>query len=137
MHLIGTKESTNRLKLHHVISIALACCLVLAGILVKIDRAPSIAEMILDPVRLLVPVVLFSFSGLRKNLGVSRQFSVMGFVCVGSTMLSEVFRVGLGGLFLIPAFAIFMWMLGHCWKNRGADSGWVGLALCLMLAPVF
>lgn len=118
-------------------AVALAFCVVVLGFMVKLERAPSFGELVLDPVRLLVPILILSFAGLRKKLGVTRQFAMMGIACVGLTMLSEAFRTSYGALFLVPAFAVYVWMLGHCWKNRGVDSSWAGLALCLMLAPVF
>jgi hypothetical protein len=132
---VGSRsEGLNRSQLVMVI---LATCVVILGFLVKLDRAPSFGEMVLDPVRLMVPVMILALSGLRKKLGVTRQFAMMGIACVGLTMLSEVFRLSFGAFLLVPAFAIYVWMLGHSWKNRGIDSSWAGLALCLMLAPVF
>ncbi|MFM9873749.1 MAG: hypothetical protein ACKVQS_09835 [Fimbriimonadaceae bacterium] len=133
----GSREKATGLNSIQLVSLTVAAVVVVFGLLIKLDRAPSFGEMALDPIRLLVPLLLIRFSTLRLKIGVSRKFAFMGFGCVALTMLSEAFRFGFGALALIPAFAIYVWMLGHCWKNRGVDSGWVGLALCLMLAPVF
>lgn len=117
--------------------VVFATLMVVLGFLVKLDRAPSFGEIVLDPVRLAIPLFLLASMKLRLKIGVSRQFAMVGFVCVGLTVLSEVFRGSFGNWLLIPAFAAYVWMLGHCWKTKGVDSSWAGLALCVVLAPIF
>lgn len=130
----GTDKSLNVTQIAVVLFAALVVAL---GFMVKFDRVPSFGELILDPIRLAVPIILLTFASLRQKVGVSRRFAMLGIVCVGLTMLSELFRASFGIAFLIPAFAVFIWMLGNCWKEKGIDSSWAGLALCLIMAPVF
>ncbi|ARU40061.1 hypothetical protein CCB80_02480 [Armatimonadetes bacterium Uphvl-Ar1] len=117
--------------------VVFAAMMLVFGFLVKIDRAPSFGEMVLDPVRLAIPMVLLFSLSLRQKIGVTRRFAMVGLVCVGLTVMSEVYRGSFGNWLLIPAFVSYAWMLGHCWKEKGIDSSWAGLALCLVLAPVF
>jgi hypothetical protein len=117
-------------------TIVMGFALVSMAFLVKIDRAPSYAELLLDPIRLMIPLVLMFAAGLREKLGITRRFAQVGFLCVLLTVLSEVFSAA-GIWFLIPAFAAFVWMLANCRRSGTIDSSWAGLVLCLVMAPVF
>ncbi len=133
----NVQERAKGLNSTQIAAVVLATCVVVLGFMVKLERAPSFGELVLDPVRLLVPIVLLCFESLRKKIGVTRQFAMMGIACVALTMMSEAFRHSFGVIPLALAFVVYIWMLGHCWKTRGVDSSWAGLALCFMLAPVF
>lgn len=137
MNRTTVQERATGLNSLQIATVVFSVLVVTLGFLVKLDRAPSFGETLLDPIRLLVPCALLFVASLRQKLGVTRRFAMLGIACVALTMLSEAFRASFGIVFLIPAFAVFVWMLGNSSKNRGIDSSWAGLALCFIMAPVF
>jgi len=118
-------------------AIALMALVLALGFAVKLDRAPSFLELFLDPIRLMVPLALLAFASLRKKIGVSRRFALMGVACVALTIASELLRATAGNVLLVGAFGIYIWLLANCRVKGNVDSGIAGLALCLIMAPIF
>lgn len=137
MSRAGQLSIGSKVNGHQIGAIALMALVLAIGLAVKLDRAPSIFELVLDPIRLLVPLSLLAVTQLRKKIGVSRRFALMGVACVGLTIASELLR-GIGGnVLLVGAFAIYVWLLANCRVKGNVDSGVAGLALCLIMAPIF
>ncbi|QYK54365.1 MAG: hypothetical protein KF824_05575 [Fimbriimonadaceae bacterium] len=137
MSKVGQISVGNRVNGHQIGAIVLMALVLCVGLAVKLDRAPSIFELILDPVRLMVPISLLAFSQLRRKIGVSRRFALMGVACVALTIASELLK-GIGGsVLLVAAFGIYVWLLANCRVKGNVDSGIAGLALCLIMAPIF
>lgn len=118
-------------------AIALMALVLALGFAVKLDRAPSFMELVLDPIRLMVPLALLAFASLRKKIGVSRRFALLGVACVALTIASELLKATAGNVLLVGAFGIYIWLLANCRVKGNVDSGIAGLALCLIMAPIF
>ncbi len=137
MSRTGQISVGSKINGHQIGAITLMVIVLALGFAVKLDRVPSFMELVLDPVRLMVPLALLAFVNLRKKIGVSRRFALIGLACVALTITSEVLKGIAGDAFLVAAFATYIWLLGNCWTKGQVNSGVAGLALCFIMAPIF
>ncbi len=134
---VSVGRSINR---EQIITITLMTILVVVGVLTKTERAPAnverVFEMILDPIRIAIPLLLLGIPKLREKIGVTQFFCVLGLICVLFTVASEAFRATAGFWLIVPAYIMYALLLVHASRKVPSPS-WAAFAVCLALAPVF
>lgn len=124
------------LNVEQIVTLVLMTLLVVGGVLIKMERAPEAFERLLDPARLAIPLFLLGLPKLRKKIGVSSFFCILGLICVALTMGSEELRATPGFWLIVPAYVVYAAMIVHA-SRKAPSPSWAALAVCLALAPVF
>lgn len=115
---------------------AIAVPVSVLGMAVKLEMAPGIGELALDPVRLGLALALLCAAGIRRSIGITGQSAAFGALCVAATMLQERTQ-SLGILPLCVAFAAFAALVASVAFGKPSASKLAGIAACLVFAPYF